>query len=135
MKTDKNIEEFTKYIMMEADVEVPSADFLNKVMDSVKLESKLSLSEVYKPLISKSGWAIITAAIVALSIFIVTGTSQNPTLFSIIDLDIFNKMNSVNLFGRIHFSDTFTFSFVLFSIFVILQLGLIKFYLNKQNIV
>ncbi|MBK5208696.1 MAG: hypothetical protein JJE44_04230 [Flavobacteriaceae bacterium] len=135
MKTEKNMDEFTKYIMMEADVEAPSADFLNKVMDSVKLESKLSLSEVYKPLISKSVWAIITAAIIALSIFIVTGTSQNPTMFSTIDLDIFNKINSVNLLGRIHFSDTFTLSFVLFSIFVILQLVVIKNYFNKQNIV
>lgn len=135
MKTEKNMDEFTKYIMMEADVEAPSADFLNKVMDSVKLESKPSLSEVYKPLISKSVWAIITAAIIALSIFIVTGTSQNPTMFSTIDLDIFNKINSVNLLGRIHFSDTFTLSFVLFSIFVILQLVVIKNYFNKQNIV
>lgn len=135
MKTEKNMDEFTKYIMMEADVEAPSADFLNKVMDSVKLESKLSSSEVYKPLISKSVWAIITAAIIALSIFIVTGTSQNPTMFSTIDLDIFNKINSVNLLGRIHFSDTFTLSFVLFSIFVILQLVVIKNYFNKQNIV
>lgn len=135
MKTEKNMDEFTKYIMMEADVEAPSADFLNKVMDSVKLESKPSLSEVYKPLISKSVWAIITAAIIALSIFIVTGTSQNPTMFSTIDLDIFNKINSVNLLGRIHFSDTFTLSFVLFSIFVILQLVVIKNYFNKKNIV
>lgn len=135
MKTEKNIEESVKYLIQEASVEAPSADFLNKVMDSVKLESKLSLSEVYKPLISKSGWAIITAAIVALSIFIVTGISRNPTLFSIIDLDIFNKINSVNLFRRIHFSDTFTLSFVLFSIFVILQLVVIKYYVNKQNIV
>jgi hypothetical protein len=133
MKTEKNIEEFIKFIIKEANVEEPSADFLNKVMDSVKLENKLSLSKVYKPVISKSVWVAITMAIVALCIFILTGTSQNSIKMPNIHFALFDEIASINLFERIHFSDTFTFSFVLFSLLVILQLVVIKNYFNRQN--
>jgi hypothetical protein len=133
MKTEKNIEEFTKYIMKEANVEKPSADFLNKVMDSVKMESELSLSKVYRPLISKSAWAAIAVAFVALCIFILTGASQDSLLIPTIHFAIFDKIPSINLFERIQLSETFTFSFVLFSILAILQLVVIKNYFNKHN--
>lgn len=135
MKADKNIEDFTKYIMNEAEVETPSADFLNNVMDSVKLESELSSSKVYKPLISKSAWVIITLVFVALSHFILTGNSQTSTLLSKLDLSFFDKLPSFNLFERIHFSTTFTFTFILFSILVVFQLYVIKNYFNKQDII
>jgi len=133
MKTEKDIEEFTKYIMKEANAEKPSADFLNNVMDSVKMESELSLSKVYQPLISKSAWAAIAIACVALCIFILTGASQDSLLIPNIQLTILDRISSINIFERIHLSQTFTFSFVLFSIFVILQLVVIKNYFNKHN--
>ncbi|NQV77723.1 MAG: hypothetical protein HQ490_05140 [Lutibacter sp.] len=142
MKPIKNIEEITKYIIKEAQVESPSNDFLNKVMDSVKLENQLSLSKVYKPLISKSAWLLIITVFVALSIFTLTGNSGNYDLFSKVDvsflnkipsINIFENISSINIFKNIHFSSTFTFSFLFFSILVMLQLFVIKNYFNKQN--
>lgn len=135
MKTEKNIEEFTKFVIKEASIEEPSADFLTKVMDSVKLENKLSVSKVYKPVISKSAWGVIAITFVFFGIFILTGVSQDSMKLPNINFSIFNEIVSTNLFGRIHFSDIFTFSFVLFSLLVILQLAAIKNYFNKQNMV
>ena len=135
MKTEKNTDEIIKFVIKEASVEEPSADFLNKVMNSVKLENKLSLSNVYKPLISKSAWAVIAFVLVSLNIFILTDSSQNSMKLPNIHFALFDKIASINLFERIHFSDTFTFSFVLFSLLVILQLVLIKNYFNKQETV
>jgi|SRR5660397_116151 len=133
MKTEKDIEEFTKYIMKEANVEEPSADFLNNVMHSVKIESELSLSKIYQPLISKSAWAAIAVGIVVLCVFILTGTSQDSVLIPNINFTLFDKISSINFFERIHLFDTFTFGFVLFSFLVILQLIVIKNYFNKHN--
>lgn len=133
MKTEKNIEEFTKYIINEANVEEPSADFLIKVMASVQIERERSILKVYKPLISKSAWAIIALVIVSLIVFILTGTSQNSIKLPTIHFSLFDKIASINLLERIHLSDTFTFSFVLFSLLIILQLVGIKNYFNKQN--
>lgn len=142
MKPIKNIEEITKYIIKEAQIESPSKDFLNKVMNSVKLESKRSLSKVYQPLISKSAWLLIIMVFFAFSIFMLAGNSENSYLLSKLNVSFFNKItsikvfeniSSINIFKNIHFSSTFTYSFVFFSILVMLQLLVIKNYFNKQN--
>ncbi len=142
MKPIKNIEEITKYIIKEAQIESPSEDFLNKVMNSVKLERKLSLRKVYQPLISKSAWLLIITVFFGLSIFMLAGNSENSYLLSKVNVSFFDKITSIkvlenipsiNIFKNIHFSSTFTYSFVFFSILVMLQLWVIKNYFNKQN--
>jgi len=133
MKIDKNIEGFTKYIMKEVDVEKPSIDFLLKVMDAVKLESKASLSIVYKPLIPKSVWVLIVILFLALSVFVLTGTTINYYLLSQIDVPIVDNVLAFDLFKNIHFSKTFTLSFLVFSAFVLVQLFFIKNYFNNQQ--
>lgn len=133
MKTEKNIEEFTKYIMKEANVEEPSADFLIKVMSSVKLEHKRYTSKIYKPLISKSAWAVIAFVIISLGVFILGGNSKNSMKIPTTLIALFDRIASINIFERIQISETFAFSFVLFSLLVILQLLVIKNYFNKQN--
>ena len=142
MKPIKNIEEITKYIIKEAQIESPSEDFLDKVMNSVKLESKLSLTKVYQPLISKSAWLLIIMVFFGLSIFMLAGNSENSNFLSkvatssfdkITSIKVFKSISSINIFENIHFSTTFTYSFVFFSILVMLQLFFIKNYFNKQN--
>lgn len=131
MKTTKNIEDFTKYIMNEVDVEKPSKDFLINVMDAVNLENNASLSILYKPLIPKSVWVLIVVLFVALSIFVLTESTVNYYLLSQIDLPIIENVLAIDLFKNIHFSKTFTFSFIVFSAFVVVQLYFIKNYFNK----
>jgi len=132
MKRDKNIEKFTKYIIKEAKFETPSNEFLNKVMDLVKLEKAPALSKAYKPLISKPFWLLIVIGFIGLSIFILTGTSTYSSVFSKIDLSFLDKLPSLNFFENIHFSNTFTLSFVFFSILVLFQVLVIKNYYNKE---
>jgi|AntAceMinimDraft_7_1070363.scaffolds.fasta_scaffold04458_4 hypothetical protein len=142
MKTDRNIEKFTKYIMKEAQVESPSPDFLNKVMNSVKIESEISSFKVYQPLISKPAWVIITTVFVALIIFILTSTSGNYDILSSLDFSFFDKLSSIHIvdkipsihiFDNIHFSNIFTFSIMFFSVLVIFQIVVIKNYINRGN--
>ncbi len=132
MKPDKNIENFTKYIIEEADIDGPSKDFVNKVMKSVRLESEVSSIRVYKPLISKTAWAVIIAVFVISCIFVLMGPSGDSTIFSKINITFLEKLPSVNLFDNIHFSNTFTLSFMFFSILVLFQLYTIKNYFNRQ---
>jgi hypothetical protein len=135
MKQDKNIEKFTKYIIKEAQIESPSKNFVNKVMDAVKLENELSAIKIDKPLISKPIWVLIIVAFAVSCIFILTGFSQSTTIFSKINFTFLDEIPTVNLFESIHFSNTFTFSFMFFSILVLFQLFAIKNYFNRQNAV
>lgn len=55
-------------------------------------------------------------------------------MFKFIDVSFFkNRLPSIEIFSKIHFSNTFTLSFIVFSIFVIFQLIVIKNYFNKQH--
>jgi len=133
MKEDKNLEKFTEYIVNEVGMETPSTNFLDNVMKSVKLECKTSASVIYKPLISKSVWGLIIVLFFALIVFVVTGSTVNHYFIEAIDLKIINDISEIDLFKNIHFSKTFTFSFMLFSAFVVIQLFVIKNYINKHR--
>lgn len=142
MKTDKNIEKFTKYIIKEGQVESPSPDFLDKVMTSVKLEHKLSLAKVYKPLISKKVWVLIAIVFIVVSGSILKGKPLDNSILSNLDFSFFDKLSSfnifenipsINIFDSIHFSNTFTFSTMFFSVLVIFQIIVIKNYINRAN--
>ena len=133
MTEDKKIENFTTYLMNEIDVDIPSNDFVINVMESIEFENESLLS--YKPLIPKSVWALIIVLFLALTVFVLTGSTVNYYLLSSIDIKILNELSEIDLFKHIQFSKTFTFSFILFSVFVLFQLYVIKKYFNKQHLI
>lgn len=133
MKEDKNIEKFTKYVIKEVGTETMSNNFLDDVMKSVKLESEKSRIITYKPLIPKSVWGLIIVLFIALAVFVFTGSTLNHYLLSALDFKVIDDISQIDLFKNIHFSKTFTFSFILFSLLVLVQLFVIKNYFNKQN--
>lgn len=133
MNEDKKIEDFTTYLMNEIDVDIPSNDFVINVMESIEFENESLLS--YKPLIPKSVWALIIVLFLALTVFVLTGSTVNYYLLSSIDIKILNELSEIDLFKHIQFSKTFTFSFILFSVFVLFQLYVIKKYFNKQHLI
>lgn len=135
MKEDKDIEKFTEYLIKEIGTESAPDNFLDSVMKSVKLESEESTVIIYNPLIPKSVWVLITISFIALSIFILTGSTVNHYLLSRINFSFIDQLSSINLFENIHFSKIFTFSFILFTVFVLVQLFMIKNFFNKQNLV
>ncbi|PHS52541.1 MAG: hypothetical protein COB01_06900 [Lutibacter sp.] len=132
MKADKNIEDFTKFMMKEATVEMPSENFVTKVMNTIQVESIPALKE-NKPLITVAGWVIISLFFVTICTLVLFGTYESPSLISNLDWSFMNELPSLSIIDRIHFSSTFNFSFILFSILVILQLVVIKNYVNKEN--
>jgi len=135
MKDEKNIEEFTAFVMNEIDKDVPSHDFVMNVMKSVEVENEKSRLIIYKPLIPKSVWVLIIVLFLALTVYVFTGSTLNFYLISTLDINVLNELSEIDLFKHINFSRTFTLSFILFSVLVLVQLFVIKTYFNKQNVV
>ena len=135
MKKDKKIEKFTTFLMNEIDVNTPSDNFVIDVMKSVEVESEKSRLIVYKPLIPISVWILIFILFLAVSVYVFTGSTVNYYLISTLDINVLNELSEIDLFKHISFSRTFTFSFILFSVLVLIQLFVIKNYFNKQNAV
>jgi hypothetical protein len=132
MKANKNIEDFTKFIMKEASLEAPSDNFVIEVIDTIHVKT-LPVLKVDKPLISKTGWIFISLFFVGIYTFVLFGTYESSSQLSNLDWSFMENLPSLNLLDRIHFSSIFNFSFMFFSILVILQLVVINNYVNKEN--
>lgn len=133
MKQDKKIEDFSKFIIKEAGIEYPSNDFVNNVMNTINLEKSNSTITIYKPLISKQTWLLITLFLISLLIYVFTNTVKSSIIIQTIDTSFFNKFNSINIFDKIKLPNVVVFSTVLFSVLVLFQLTLIKKFFNNEN--
>lgn len=133
MKTEKKIEEFTKQLIKEAGVESPSSNFVKNIMSSIAVEKSSIKKLTYTPIISKPVWVVMALFFSAICVFIVTGMVDASVFQKYLNFNIFSKIATLNLFENIRFSPTFTFSFVVFSILVWVQLVVIRNFVNKQN--
>jgi len=132
MKPNKNsIEDFTKFIMNEARLEKPSADFVDSVMGKISLETRPVIKSVYKPLISISSWFIIAVIIVAFCAYLISGNSNQSSLISLINISFLNKINLNTVFESIHLPNLFSIVFIFFTVLVIFQMFAIKNYFNS----
>ena len=129
---DKNMEQYVHKVIKETPLESPSCDFTSKVMAHVLAIDK-SKAIVYKPLISKTGWVLIFSGIIAaIGYFILNGGTQNqghPWSFSPGVKDYIKSFSDVHLF---QFSRTTINVIVVSAILMIIQITLLKNYLNKR---
>ena len=73
--TDKYLDDLAKKIIKEGSIESPSFNFIESVMSQV-LNLNKNHAIVYKPLISKSVWFLILAAIIMIVIYTVYSGEQ-----------------------------------------------------------
>lgn len=134
MKPDTdNIEDFTKFIMNDVQLEKPSADFVENVMGKISLENNPVIKTIYKPLISKSSWLIISLITITFCIYLIFGNTNQSGLISFINIDVsfLNKINFTAVFENIHIPDIFSILFLFFTILVIFQIFAIKNYFDR----
>jgi hypothetical protein len=131
MKTNKNIEDFTKYVIKESSIEKPSVDFVGKVMNRIDLERIPIYENKYKPLISKLGWIIISIVLILSSIYFWSKKFSSSNYLSELNLSFSTNLSLTKIFNEINIPSTFTFVFVFFTILVVIQLLIIKKYFDK----
>lgn len=131
MKTNKNLEDFTKYIIKESSIEKPSDDFVKKVMNRISLESNPIYDNKYKPLISKLGWILISLVLVFSSIYFWSEGFNKSNYLADLNLSFLTNFSLIKIFNEINIPSTFTFVFVFFTILVVVQLLIIKRFFDK----
>lgn len=122
---DKKVEEFIEKVFSETTLETPSFDFTSKIMAQVTVLEQRKIKE-YKPLISKPVWFAIFLILVTMMSFAVFGTSEKTQF----DFDFSAKM--VSLIPSIHFSDATTYSVLIVTMMVLIQIPLLKNYFEKR---
>jgi hypothetical protein len=130
--TDKQIETLVDKMMKESTIEQPSFDFTNSVMSQVEALSK-SKSLVYKPLISKKIWVLVSVGFIALVLFSIFGTL--PESKGWFDTLGFNTNSIHKLFNAIptfKLPKTTFYALIMLSVMIFIQIPVLKHYMNKR---
>ena len=128
MGENKHIEEihaFTKKYLNEIPTESPSIDFTKNLMDKIA-EIQPEKEIVYKPLISKKGWFLVAASIIA--IILLPFKNSEESLFTLpeVNFSFFEKMSFSGIFESVNVSTTTASLLVLFSILFFIQIFYLK---------
>lgn len=128
---DNYLDDLAKKVIKGTPNETPAFNFTDAVMSKV---SKLSIdkSTIYKPLISKTTWVLVSIVFLAVIIYTLSfGTqTESSSWLSEIDLGILStKELSLPSFK---ISKTFMYAFVLFGIMICIQIPFLKHHFNKR---
>ena len=124
-ENDKNVAEFIEKVMKDASLETPSFDFTSKIMAQVAVVEKAKIKE-YKPLISKPAWFGIFGILIAIIGYSIFGNIEKTK----IEIDFASRLS--NLVPKIHFSDVTTYSVLIVTFMVLIQIPILKNYFDKR---
>jgi hypothetical protein len=131
-KKNKELDKLVEDVMKHSALETPSFHFTSNVMQQLTADSN-STAIVYKPLISKTGWIVLSLSVLAVMIYILfSGDTQSSGWFDAIDFSLLSNIKIPNLFSGIKFSHTTLYAFLFFGIMVCVQIPLLKSYFNKR---
>lgn len=129
---NKKLEETTDRMMKGIDVEIPSIDFTNSIMQEIiELETKNVTR--YKPLISKPVWAVLGMAFVALLYFIVsTNESVSSDGLDYLDFSVITNNKFTNSLRSFTLPKTIAYAIGLFGLMLCVQIPFLKHHFNKR---
>ncbi|MFT5254554.1 MAG: hypothetical protein ACI87N_003628 [Flavobacteriales bacterium] len=129
-KIDEQMDNLLKKVIVKASLETPSFDFTAQIMTQL-VAKKQSQSTIYKPLISRTVWITIFvgfAVLIAYSFFGMQQESQNW----IRDFDGLTYSAIFNKFPKITVSKTVLYALVSLSVMILIQVSVLKDYLDKR---
>lgn len=128
-ESDKYYENLVDKVMAEGIMQKPSADFTSRVMLQV-LALEKTKSIVYKPLISKSVWAVIFGGLVVFIGYVVFATNKAVGNDLSISTLYYSKID--NLIPVFQFSKNTSYAVLIVILMVLVQISLLKNYYDKK---
>ena len=129
---DKYLDNLTKKVIKEAPLESPSFNFTASVMSQVTELSNNSITK-YKPLISKTGWIVISIVFLALITYMFFGIQgESISWFDSLDLSVLSNNKVTSLFSGFSIPKTLTYAVVLFGFMLCIQVFFLKNHFNQR---
>ncbi|WP_303316140.1 hypothetical protein Q4Q34_12810 [Flavivirga abyssicola] len=129
---DRYLDSLAKKVIKEAPLERPSFNFTVSVMSQVTELSNNSIT-VYKPLISKKGWIVISIVFFTLIIYMLLGIQEEPTSwFDSLDLSVLSNNKLTSLFSGFSMPKSLTYAVMLFGLMFCIQIPLLKNHFNQK---
>lgn len=128
---DKYLDNLTKKVIKETPLESPSFNFTRSLMSEVSTLNNNSIT-AYKPLISKTGWLVISVVFLMLIAYLLFGIEGSSGWYNSLDLSVLSNNKVTNLLSEFSMPKTLTYAVVLFGLMFCIQIPLLKSYFNQR---
>lgn len=129
---DKQLNDLTKKVLQDASLEHPSLSFTEAIMSRVTTIAQNSVT-VYKPLISKKVWILISIALIAVILFIVLkGDGTSSGWLQAIDYSIVLNNKLTNSLLNLAIPKTFLYGILLFGVMFCIQIPFLSHHFNQR---
>ncbi|RLD30026.1 MAG: hypothetical protein DRI75_01345 [Bacteroidetes bacterium] len=130
--TEQHLDKLVKKVMKSSLLESPSLDFTANIMEKVEA-SAISHITVYKPLISKRAWLLISILVIgSLSYGIFGSGLEGLGWFDTIDFSIITNNKVTEAISGITFSKTLMYAVGLCGLLFFVQIPMMKHYFDKR---
>ena len=130
--TEQHLDKLAKKVMQSSLLESPSLDFTANIMAKVEA-SATSHVTVYKPLISKKAWLLISILVIgSLSYGIFGNGLESLGWFDSIDYSIISNNKVTEAISGITFSKTLMYAVGLCGLLFFVQIPMMKYYFDKR---
>jgi len=130
--TEQYLDKLAKKVMQSSLLESPSLNFTDNVMAKVEASAKSNIT-VYKPLISKRAWLIISILVVSSLSYGIFGSGiESIGWFSKVDFSIISNNKVTEAISGITFSKTLMYAVGLCGLLFFIQIPIMKHYFDKR---
>jgi len=130
--TEQHFDKLAKKVMKISLLESPSLDFTTNVMARVEASAVNDIT-VYKPLISKRTWFIISVLFIGGLIYSLMGTDVESTgWLSKIDFSVISDNKVTQAISGITISKTLAYAIGFFGLVFFIQIPMMKHYFDKR---
>ena len=130
--TEQHLDKLAKKVMQFSSLEKPSLDFTANIMAKVE-ESSISNITVYKPLISRTTWIMISILVIGgLSYSIFGSGLEGLGWFDKVDFSVISNNKIAEAISGITFSKTLVYAIGLCGLLFFVQIPIMKHYLDKR---
>ena len=128
--TEQRLDELTKKMMSSTKLESPSSNFTQNLM--AKIEQMELEPKVHKPLISKVAWIFIGVVITGIILYSSFFGLESFGLVDNVDYSIIENNKVTEALSGLSISKTLMYSILLFGVFMLVQMTVLKNYFDKR---
>ena len=129
--TEQHLDKLAKKVMQSSLLESPSLDFTANIMAKVE-NSAISNVTVYKPLISKRAWLLISILVIGSLSYVIFGNVEGVSWVDKVDFSIITNNKIAETISGITFSKTLLYAIGLCGVLFFVQIPMMKHYLDKR---
>lgn len=126
---DKYLNNLAKKVLKEGQIESPNFNFTDAILSQVNA-LKISKTLVYRPLISKKAWVLISMIFLAIIIYTLLSGNQTGSL------DLFGKIDfsflTINPISSLKLSKILMYAVVFFGLMICIQILLLKNHFDRR---